>query len=107
MMRLRRSFRLNHRQRPLELRLRHHKFTASLQNVNVHRLKETINGREYCIEVSNVGAGKWRAQIRRTPGGSCAMMPFYGATPDEAAAQLTRWLAIANGQRRDPVAIES
>lgn len=106
-MRLRQSFRLIGVTRPLELRLRHHIFTASLQNVNVHRLKETINGREYFIEVSSVGAGKWRAQIRRTPGGSCAMMPFYGATPDEAAAQLTRWLAIANGQRRDPVAIES
>lgn len=69
----------------------------------VQRLK-TINGREYVIEVSNVGLHKWRAQIRRTPGGSSAMMPFYGTTPDEAAGQLTRWLAIANGQRRDPSA---
>jgi len=64
--------------------------------VNVHRLKETINGREYLIEVSSVGVDKWRAQIRRTPGGSCAMMPFYGNTPDEAAGQLSRWLAISN-----------
>ena len=70
--------------------------------VNVQRLKETINGREYLIEVSNVGLHKWRAQIRRTPGGSAAMMPFYGSTPDEAAGQLSRWLAIANGQRREP-----
>jgi len=69
--------------------------------VNVHRLKETINGREYLIEVSNVGSGKWRAQIRRTPGGSCAMMPFYGNTPDEAAAHLSRWLAISNGHKQD------
>ena len=71
--------------------------------MNVHRLKETINGREYFIEVSNVGLDKWRAQIRRTPGGSSAMMPFYGSTPDEAAGQLTRWLAIASGPRRGPV----
>ena len=69
--------------------------------VNVQRLKEIINGREYLIEVSNVGLHKWRAQIRRTPGGSAAMMPFYGSTPDEAAGQLSRWLAIANGQRGD------
>ena len=73
------------------------------QYVTVHRLKETVNGRDYFIEVSNVGLDKWRAQIRRTPGGSCAMMPFYGSTPDEAAAQLTRWLAIASGPRRDPI----
>ena len=66
-------------------------------------MKETINGREYLIEVSNVGLDKWRAQIRRTAGGSSAMMPFYGTTPDEAAGQLSRWLALANGQRRDIV----
>ena len=70
--------------------------------MNVHRVKETINGREYLIEVSNVGTGKWRAQIRRTPGGSCAMMPFYGTTPDEAAGQLSRWLAISNNHQQSP-----
>ncbi|HVL67310.1 MAG TPA: hypothetical protein VM364_08610 [Vicinamibacterales bacterium] len=62
-----------------------------------HQFDQTINGREYLIEVSNVGQDKWRAQIRRTPGGSRAMMPFYGRTPDEAARQLSRWLMIANG----------
>ena len=72
--------------------------------MNVQRRKETINGREYLIEVSNVGLDKWRAQIRRTPGGSCAMMPFYGATPDEAADQLSRWLGIVNGQRCQTIA---
>jgi hypothetical protein len=75
--------------------------------VTVHRVKETINGREYLIEVSNVGVDKWRAQIRRTPGGCCAMMPFYGATPDEAAAQLSRWLAITNCQSREPAVAQS
>ena len=60
----------------------------------MHRFEETINGRDYLIEVSSVGAGKWRAQIARTPGGSTALMPFYGTTPDEAAGQLSRWLTI-------------
>ena len=71
--------------------------------MNVHRFEETINGREYLIEVSSVGVNKWRAQIKRTPGGSGAMMPFYGATPDEAASQLSRWLSIANGRPRAEV----
>jgi hypothetical protein len=104
LMHLRRSFRLIGASRWLELRLRHQKFTSPLTHVNVHRLKETINGREYLIEVSNVGVNKWRAQIRRTPGGCCAMMPFYGDTPEEAARQLSRWLTIVNAQRREPTA---
>jgi hypothetical protein len=66
--------------------------------VNVHRFEEVINGREYLIEVSSVGLGKWRAQIARLPGGSAALMPFYGKTPDEAAQHLSRWLALAHGQ---------
>ena len=69
------------------------------QIVNVHRFEETINGRDYLIEVSSVGMGTWRAQIARIPGGgSRALMPFYGKTPDEAARQLSRWLSIVNGQ---------
>jgi hypothetical protein len=68
--------------------------------LNVHRFEEVINGREYRIEVSAVGTGKWRAQIARTPGGSAATMPFYGSTPVEAAAQLSRWLTLAHGQTR-------
>ena len=69
-------------------------------NVNVHRFAENINGRDYLIEVSSVGADKWRAQIARVPGGSAALMPFYGKTPDEAAGQLSRWLAIAHGVKQ-------
>jgi hypothetical protein len=65
---------------------------------NVHRYDEVINGREYHIEVSSVGRDQWRAQIKRLPGGSAALMPFYGRTPDEAAAHLSRWLSIAHGQ---------
>ena len=70
------------------------------RDVNVHRMRETINGREYLIEVSNVGSDKWRAQIARVPGGSAALMPFYGKTPDEAAGQLSHWLEIAHGVKR-------
>ena len=68
--------------------------------VNVHCFHERINGRPYLIEVSSVGRDKWRAQIKRPPGGSGALMPFYGSTPDEAASLLTRWLTLAN--RRPP-----
>jgi hypothetical protein len=65
-----------------------------------HRFEEVINGREFLIEVSSVGRDKWRAQLKRTPGGSGAMMPFYGATPDEAAGHLSHWLSIASGKPR-------
>lgn len=68
----------------------------------MHRFEEVINGREYLIEVSSVGIGKWRAQIKRLPGGSAALMPFYGDTPDAAARQLSRWLALAHGQSARP-----
>jgi hypothetical protein len=68
--------------------------------VTVQRFDETINGREYRIEVSSVG-DKWRAQIARAPGGSRAMMPFYGATPDEAVQHLSSWL-ILNRARTPP-----
>ena len=70
--------------------------------VNEHRFEEVINGREYRIEVSNVGTNKWRAQIARVPGGSAATMPFYGSTPVEAAGQLSRWLCLAHGQKVRP-----
>jgi hypothetical protein len=61
--------------------------------VTVQRFEETINGREFKIEVSAVGT-QWRAQIARAPGGSRAMMPFYGATPDEAVQLLSNWLTL-------------
>lgn len=61
--------------------------------MNVQRFDETINGRAYRIEVSAVGK-KFRAQIARAPGGSRAMMPFYGETPDEAVHHLSSWLAL-------------
>ena len=73
---------------------------SSSPTVELHRFEETINGREYRIEVSSVGIGKWRAQVARVPGGSTATMPFYGTTPKEAAGQLSRWLSLAHGNPR-------
>jgi hypothetical protein len=67
-------------------------------DVSVHRFEEIINGREYLIVVSSVGSDTWRAEIARVPGGSAALMPFYGKTPVEAAGHLSRWLALAHGQ---------
>ena len=62
--------------------------------VTVQRFDETINGRAYRIEVSAVGTDTFRAQIARAPGGSRAMMPFYGRTPSEAVAHLSQWLTL-------------
>src|SRR5258708_11797440 len=83
-MRLRPSFRLRAPRAALE-------FSPS---VIVQRFDETINGREYRIEVSAVDLDKWRAQIARAPGGSRLMMPFYGRTPDEAGQHLSHWLTL-------------
>ena len=69
----------------------------------VRRFEEIINGREYLIEVARIGADRWRAQIARVPGGSAALMPFYGSTPDEAARQLSQWLIRAHRSVSNPV----
>lgn len=61
----------------------------------MHRFVETISGRTFHIEVSRVASDRWRAHIARTPGVPAALMPFYGATPDEAARLLVDWLARA------------
>ena len=66
----------------------------------MHCFEEVINGREYLIEVSSIGRGTWRAQIKRTPGGRAALMPFYGKSPDEAAQHLSRWLALVHGHEQ-------
>lgn len=71
--------------------------------VTVQRFDETINGREYRIEVSAVGSNKWRAQIASAGGGSRAMMPFYGRTPDEAVKQLSHWLTINHVRSKSQV----
>lgn len=91
-MRLRASFRLRARSATLRM----------LPPVTVQRFEETINGREYRIEVSAVGSNRWRAQIARAPGGSRAMMPFYGHTPTEAVEHLSRWLTLNHTRTTTP-----
>jgi len=59
----------------------------------VQHITETIDGRTYHIEVSRIGADRWRAHLVRVPGVPAAMMPFYGATPEHAALRLAEWLA--------------
>lgn len=63
--------------------------------MDIIRFQETINGRSYVIEVLPVGRDRWRAQIARLHGATTALMPFYGATPDEAAQSLSGWLTRA------------
>ena len=67
-------------------------------HVTVHRFEETIGGRAYQIEVTPV-SNRWRAQLRRAAGVPTAMMPFYGATPEDAARHLTTWLALAHRRK--------
>jgi hypothetical protein len=67
------------------------------RGVETVRFEETINGRNYVIEVSAVDRDRWRAQILRRPGASTALMPFYGATAIEAAKLLSQWLTRAAG----------
>ena len=62
--------------------------------VNPHCFEEHIAGRTYRIEVLPVSATRWRAQIARLPGMPTALMPFYGPTPELAAQELSRWLAL-------------
>jgi hypothetical protein len=105
-MRLRFSFRLSPIMKPLECSPSNdspNTFFCDGTSVILHKYDEIINGREYHIEVSDVGAGQWRANIKRAPGGSAALMPFYGKTPDEAAKQLSHWLSIAHGQPRSRI----
>jgi hypothetical protein len=64
-------------------------------NTAVHHFEELIAGRPYSIEVVAVAKDRWRAYIVRIPGVPNAMMPFYGTTPDQAAAELRQWLTRA------------
>lgn len=56
------------------------------------RVTEEINGRPYAIEVLPVEHQRWRARLAQR-GTTNAVMPFYGATPDEAIGQLATWIA--------------
>ena len=62
----------------------------------VHRFEESIAGKPYLIEVAPVSEDRWRAYIVRIPGLPTALMPFYGPTPDQAAALLREWLTRAH-----------
>lgn len=54
------------------------------------------------IEVTAVSKDRWRAYIVRLPGVPTALMPFYGATPDEAARLLCDWLTRAYARAANP-----
>lgn len=62
--------------------------------MTTHRFEQSIAGRTYVIEVQDVSPSRWRAQMARLPGMPTSLMPFYGATPEDAAAELCRWLSI-------------
>ncbi len=64
--------------------------------MSTHRYEQVIGGRVYQIEAAPVHSNRWRAHIVRIPGMPNALMPFYGATPDEAAEHLTAWLVRAH-----------
>ncbi len=68
----------------------------------VHRFEESIAGRPYLIEVTAVSKDRWRAYIVRLPGVPTALMPFYGATPDEAARLLCDWLTRVYARAANP-----
>jgi hypothetical protein len=72
------------------------KTTLRIVADDVKRFEQSIAGRAYLIEVSPVSEDRWRAHIVRLPGLPSAMMPFYGRTPAEAAAQLSAWLTRAH-----------
>lgn len=68
-----------------------------------HRFERIIAGRCYLIEVTWVAEKRWRAGIVRIPGVTTAMMPFYGETPDQAATNLSDWLARAHQHQASTV----
>jgi hypothetical protein len=68
----------------------------------LHRFQESIGGRSYTIEVKPVARDRWRAYIVRIPGVPTALMPFYGATPADAARELSNWLTKAHERVSKP-----
>jgi hypothetical protein len=71
--------------------------------VTVHCFEEFIGERAFEIEVTDAGT-QWRAQLRRRPGIPTAMMPFYGASPAEAARRLIDWMRRAHERNTATVA---
>jgi hypothetical protein len=78
------------------------RISGKLVTSAVHRYEESIAGRPYLIEVAAVSQDRWRAQIVRIPGVPTALMPFYGATPREAARSLCDWLTRAYARASAP-----
>ncbi|MFN8061246.1 MAG: hypothetical protein U0Q12_18950 [Vicinamibacterales bacterium] len=62
----------------------------------VQHLATRINGRDYYIEVTNVDVRTWRAQVVTEYGGRTALMPFYGASAEDATERLAEWLRRAS-----------
>jgi hypothetical protein len=60
------------------------------------RFVQHVDGRDYRIEITQLGAERWRAQVLNAYGGPTALMPFYDATPDLAVSRLTEWLSRAH-----------
>ena len=88
-----------------------HRFTAFPLNIfwwptqvpaNVHRFEQSLGGRSYLIEVAPVGRNRWRAYIVRKRGVPTALMPFYGSTPQEAARELSDWIARVHQRAGKP-----
>ncbi|MDA1093623.1 MAG: hypothetical protein O3A25_10210 [Acidobacteria bacterium] len=71
--------------------------------MTVHRIEQPINGRVYQIEAMLVDPERWRAYLVSVPGGSTALMPFYGSTAEQAVQQLTDWLTLAHQGSTVPV----
>jgi len=67
---------------------------TSLRAARATRRTERANGRTYIVEVLPIGPDRWRARIA-AQGGTNAVMPFYGTTPDEASDKLIGWLERA------------
>jgi hypothetical protein len=63
-------------------------------------IEHHINGRLYRIEVMPVRR-QWRARVVSQFGGPTALMPFYGATAEAAAQDLSGWLARVHRQPQD------
>jgi hypothetical protein len=53
---------------------------------------QDINGKAYVVEAVPVDRSRWRARLAQH-GTTNALMPFYGATPEEAIERLTTWLS--------------
>ena len=71
--------------------------------VTVHRFEQTINGSTYLIEAMRVDQNRWRAYLASVQGGPTALMPFYGATAEQAVRRLTDWLTLAHQTPTFPV----